>query len=290
MIEQKRLSQPTQSFLRVHLGFPQLHALLLSALVAFASMALSSAALTDFRQIVFTLIAVTLLTSGAMVARRRGNPLSGYTMSGTAVNAGLLSLALCAWSVFLLMVLNSWQAAASAALALPFLAALSWLGGYQEVGGRLLLYSCLVALPAIVGGAAAAATVEMPGLILFAILFFWSLTYSRVSHLRDRHTDNTGGLPATAADAAAPRRLLFYSLQLVIISMLPTLLLPLTRGGSAAGVVYPVVAICLGIMVVSSASRLARAADQAHLRRMSDILSIYPFLLVLALIADRMLQ
>ena len=290
MIEQKRLWRPTSRMQRIRIESPQFQRLLLAVLATFAGMVLSSAAFPDFGRTVFALIAGALLSGSAIAASRKGNRSTSSGHSEDAVNAGLLTLALLAWSVLLLLILIGWQAAAIAALSLPCLVAMNWLGGQRESEARMLLDSCVTALPAIVGGAVATATVGLPALMLFAIIFFWSLTYSRVTHWRDRIDKVADEFRLSSADEALPNRFLLYALQLVIISMLPALLLPLTKVDNAFGVVYPIVAIGMGVVVVAYSSRLARVADRVRLRQLGDIMSLYPFLLVMALIADRILQ
>ena len=147
-----------------------------------------------------------------------------------------------------------------------------------------------MALPAIIGGAAATSKIEPPALILFIIIFFWRGIDSRLTNLRERFDAHEGDLLLGTAEYDTTRGMLFQALQLVIVSMLPVLLLPLIHVDGRVGVAYPIAAMAMGMMITLFASRVARDLDDANLRRLGDILTLYPFLLVLALVIDRILQ
>lgn len=267
-----------------------MRALCLSALVTFTSMALAGADFPAIRITAVTMISAALLTSGVMAVRRNGQTATLLGVSVTAANAPLFSLTLLAWSVFLLLVFVSWQAAASAALALPALAVLARRGRRQDSNDRLLLDSCLIAWPAIVAGVAATSSIEPSAILLFAIIFYWSGIDLRLTILCDRFEAFAGDPSHRTADQVMANRIRLLALQLVIISMLPVAVLPLISVDGGLGLAYPVVAVVTGMMVIYFSSGVARQMDDVNLRRTGDVLTLYPFLFVLALIVDRMLQ
>lgn len=289
MIERKRLSHQTTLTQRFSIRYTKPKTLLLSAILTFASMALSDAGLRPLDLTVATLIAAVLLTGSFIVAERGGHPNASSGVLNTTTNVRFLSLILLAWSVFLLLAFVNWQAAAAAALSLPAVAAMVLLGGQQASNGRLFLGSSLMAWPAFVGGAAATSSIDAPALFLFAIMFFWFGIDARLRLLRDELEGSNGAASLWTAERALANRIRFLALQLVIISMLP-LLSPRISVAGSFGFAYPVVAIVMGIMVIYHSSKVARDMDDVHLRRTGEVLTIYPFLLILALIVDHMLQ
>ena len=290
MIERKRLSHQTTLTQNFSIRYTKPRTLLLSALLVFASMALSEAGIPALHPTIITMAAAALLTGSFIAAERSGGSSTSNGVLGSAANARLLSWILLAWSVFLLLAFVNWSAAAAAALSLPALAAIRRKGAQQVSNGRLILDSSLMALPAIVGGLAAASRIEASALVLFAIVFFWFGIDARLGILRDSFETFAGSQAQRPSDQAIAHRIRFLALQLVIISMLPVVLLPLISVDGGFGVAYPVVAIVTGMMVIYYSSRLAREMDGVNPRRLSDVLTLYPFLLILALIVDRMLQ
>jgi protoheme IX farnesyltransferase len=102
------------------------------------------------------------------------------------------------------------------------------------------------ALPALMGWTAATGRIELPGLAVFGVLFFWQIPhFHAIALYRQRDYDLAGlkTLPGTHGIAAARRHIVFYLVVQVAVSLS---LVPL----GVAGLPYLVTAALLGAVVV----------------------------------------
>jgi len=118
--------------------------------------------------------------------------------------------------------------------------------------------------PVLVAWASVTGTVEIPALVLFAIVFYWTPPHFWALALRyqgDYAAANVPMLPVVRGDAETARQILLYSLVLVAVSLL---LFPAAR----MGLIYLVTAVVLGVAFVWYAARVVRegAAGLAALR------------------------
>jgi protoheme IX farnesyltransferase len=146
---------------------------------------------------------------------------------------------------------------------------------------------------AVIGGAAGAAaplianaavtgSVGLPGLILFAIIFFWQPPHVWAIALYRRSDYAAAGipmLPAVAGDASTRRQMLAYTAGLVPITLAPALL-------GWLGPIYWVPAIALNLWFVGVQVQLMRERTDAAARRVFFVSLAYLFLLYLAMLAD----
>ncbi len=108
--------------------------------------------------------------------------------------------------------------------------------------------------PVLVAWASVTGTVEIPALVLFAIVFYWTPPHFWALALRyqgDYAAANVPMLPVVRGDAETARQILLYSLVLVAVSLL---LFPAAR----MGLIYLVTAIVLGVAFVWYATRVVR--------------------------------
>jgi protoheme IX farnesyltransferase len=106
------------------------------------------------------------------------------------------------------------------------------------------------ALPALMGWTAATGRVDLAGLAVFGVLFFWQIPhFHAIALYRQRDYDAAGlhTLPGTHGIAAARRHIVFYLFVQVAVSLL---LVPL----GVAGVTYLVTAAVLGAGVLLQGS------------------------------------
>ncbi|HLE59279.1 MAG TPA: heme o synthase [Candidatus Limnocylindria bacterium] len=118
--------------------------------------------------------------------------------------------------------------------------------------------------PVLVAWASVTGTVEIPALVLFAIVFYWTPPHFWALALRyqgDYAAANVPMLPVVRGDAETARQILLYSLVLVAVSLL---LFPAAR----MGLIYLVTAVVLGVAFVWYAARVVRegAAGLAAIR------------------------
>lgn len=103
------------------------------------------------------------------------------------------------------------------------------------------------ALPALMGWTAATGRIELAGLAVFGVLFFWQVPhFHAIAMYRQRDYDAAGlkTLPGTHGVAAARRHIVGYLVVQVAVSLLPV---PL----GVAGTAYLVTAIVLGAGVLA---------------------------------------
>jgi protoheme IX farnesyltransferase len=146
---------------------------------------------------------------------------------------------------------------------------------------------------AVIGGAAGAAaplianaavtgSVGLPGLILFAIIFFWQPPHVWAIALYRRSDYAAAGIPkmpAVAGDKSTRRQMLAYTAGLVPITLAPALL-------GWLGPIYWVPAIGLNLWFVAVQVQLMRERTDAAARRVFFVSLAYLFLLYLAMLAD----
>src|SRR5262249_8649489 len=113
------------------------------------------------------------------------------------------------------------------------------------------------AMPALMGWTAATGRIDLPGLAVFGVLFFWQIPHTHaIAIYRQRDYDAAGmkTLPGTHGLAAARRAIVLFLVVQVAVSFAPALL-----GG--AGVPYLVTAIALGALVLAQGLSFPRSAS-----------------------------
>jgi len=120
------------------------------------------------------------------------------------------------------------------------------------------------ALPPLTGWAAASGELDAAAWTIFAIMFVWQIPHSLAIAQMYREDYGRAGfrlLPVVDPDGTATaRQILTYSLALVSVGMLPTIL-------GLAGPIYFVASILLGLGMLAPSIRLARSARIADARR-----------------------
>ncbi|HET9986870.1 MAG TPA: protoheme IX farnesyltransferase, partial [Kofleriaceae bacterium] len=105
------------------------------------------------------------------------------------------------------------------------------------------------AMPALMGWTAATGRIDIPGLAVFGVLFFWQIPHTHaIAIYRQREYEAAGmkTLPGTHGPLAARLSIVAYLFVQVMVSILPALL-------GVAGTAYLVTAIVLGAMVLIQA-------------------------------------
>jgi protoheme IX farnesyltransferase len=146
---------------------------------------------------------------------------------------------------------------------------------------------------AVVGGAAGAAapliadvavngSLGMPGLMLFAIVFFWQPPHVWAIALYRKADYEAAGipmLPNVIGDERTRRWILACTLGLVPVTLAPGLLGPL-------GYVYMTVAVGMNAWFVISSIRLARHRTDQAAQRLFQVSLVYLFSLCFAMLID----
>ncbi|HXK23102.1 MAG TPA: heme o synthase [Myxococcota bacterium] len=194
------------------------------------------------------------------------------------------------------------------ALGVASTALLGWVGGGVAAGlgvASILFYVFVYtvwlkprsAWNAVIGGAAGAAApiiadaavngrVGVAGLALFAIVFFWQPPHVWAIALyrkRDYEAAGIPMLPSVIGDQPTRRRMLWYTLGLVPVTLAPVAL-------GLLGPLYFAVALGMNAWFVVSVVRLLRERDDAAARRVFHVSLAYLFSLFLAMNVELLLK
>ncbi|MGE0798174.1 MAG: heme o synthase [Lautropia sp.] len=141
------------------------------------------------------------------------------------------------------------------------------------------------AMPPVLGWAAVANDVSAPALVLFLIIFvwtpphFWALALYRVD---DYRASGLPMLPVTHGSDFTRLNVLFYTVMLAVVSLLPYLI-------GMSGVFYLVSALALDALFIGYAWQLWRRYSDALARRTFGFSILYLTLLFGALLIDHYL-
>ena len=141
------------------------------------------------------------------------------------------------------------------------------------------------AVPPLVGWAAATGNLTLPALFLFLIVFFWTPPHFWALALlikRDYEAARIPMLPVVRGERETTRQILWYSLVLVGVTLLPF-------AWRTAGVVYFAAALLLGACFLRLAWRLRRETTPVRARALFRFSLLYLALLFVAMAVDPLL-
>ncbi|MBI1278479.1 MAG: protoheme IX farnesyltransferase [Anaerolineaceae bacterium] len=219
----------------------------------------------------------------AMMARTARRPIPSGRVA--PLNALLFGMGLLAWSVLVLAMWVNWLTAVLALFGGLYYVILYTLILKRNTVVNILIGGGAGAVPVLVGWAAVTGTVSFQAFILFAIVFYWTPPHSWALALlvnKDYTLANVPMMPVAHGEEATRRQILLYSVQLVLITLLP---LPFRFLGG----IYIVTAVLLGIGMIYYAVKLIQIADGAAARTMYKYTTSYLAFLFLVMILDRLL-
>jgi protoheme IX farnesyltransferase len=141
------------------------------------------------------------------------------------------------------------------------------------------------AVPPLVGWAAATGNLTIPALFLFLIVFFWTPPHFWALALvikRDYAAARVPMLPVVRGDDETARQIVWYSLVLVAVTLLPF-------AWHTAGVLYLAAALVLGAVFLRLAWRLRRETTSTRAGALFRYSLLYLALLFVALAIDPLL-
>ena len=141
------------------------------------------------------------------------------------------------------------------------------------------------AVPPLVGWAAATGNLSVPALFLFLIVFFWTPPHFWALALvikRDYAAARVPMLPVVRGDDETARQIVWYSLVLVAVTLLPF-------AWHTAGAAYLAAALLLGAIFLRLAWRLRRETTTARAGALFHYSLLYLALLFVALAVDPLL-
>jgi protoheme IX farnesyltransferase len=201
------------------------------------------------------------------------------------INALLFGLGLVAWSSFILWVFVN------------LLTSLLALGGaiyyvviYTMLLKRNTVLNILIgggagAMPVLVGWAAVTGRLSFEPFLLFAIIFYWTPPHSWALALlvnKDYTAANVPMMPVARGEEVTRQQIMWYSIQLVILTILPVLF-------GMFGAIYLLAAIVLGMGLLYNAYMLIQKKDGAAAKKMYKYSTMYLAYLFMAMIFDVLL-
>lgn len=142
------------------------------------------------------------------------------------------------------------------------------------------------AMPPLVGWAAVTGSLSLAPVIMFLIIFYWTPPHFWALALIKQQDYARAGipmLPVVAGEAETRWQIWLYSVLLVFISLLPTLI-------GALGMLYLVLAIVLGLLFLRSARLVWQQGEQAHIWGLYTYSLLYLALLFGAMVLDKLLM
>ncbi|MBX3065886.1 MAG: heme o synthase [Anaerolineae bacterium] len=218
------------------------------------------------------------------MTRTRRRPIPSNRVSPR--NALIFGLALIAWSMLILITMVNPLAAF-----LALFGAVYYVVGYTMILKRNTVLNILIgggagAIPVLVGWAAVTGSLAPQAFILFAIVFYWTPPHSWALALlvnSDYARANVPMMPVARGEDAARTQILLYSIQLVVLSLLPVLL-------RMANGLYLIGALLLGGGLLAECVRLLQQKTSQQARRTYKFSTFYLALLFLLLILDQVLK
>jgi protoheme IX farnesyltransferase len=220
----------------------------------------------------------------ALMARTRNRPLpAGRVAPDDALGFGLL---LSIFSVLLMAVSTNLVAAALLAAAILFYVFIYTIWLKRRTPHNIVIGGAAGAFPPVIGWAAATGDVSPVAIALFLLIFLWTPPHFWALALYRREDYRRAGvpmLPVVAGQRETKRQMLIYTLLLLPVAMVPTLM-------GSVGWVYGTVALGLCLGFIAHAIAVWRTADDetafGPARRMFRYSLIYLAALFAALPVD----
>ncbi|MHB8627465.1 MAG: heme o synthase [Aggregatilineales bacterium] len=219
----------------------------------------------------------------AQMSRTKNRPLPAGRIA--PLNALLFGLGLIGWSTLMLGLLVNWLTALLALGGAVYYVVIYTLLLKPNTELNILIGGGAGAMPVLVGWAAATGQLAPQAFVLFAIIFFWTPPHSWALSIlidADYERGNVPMLPVKLGAEMTRWQIVWYSLLLVILTLLPV---PL----GMLSLAYFAVAVLLGTGLLYRALRLLDVATKLSARQMYKYSSSYLAMLFLAMIVDRLL-
>lgn len=282
--------------LRTYLELAKLRIVLLLLFTTLTAMIIAANGIPELHILLPTLIGGALSAAGSSVINQYLDRDMDAKMSRTArrpipsgrvspTNALLFGLALLTWSVLILGVFVNWLAAG---LALG--GALYYVVIYTILLKRNTVLNILIgggagAMPVLVGWAAVTNSLNFEAALLFAIVFYWTPPHSWALALlvnSDYARANVPMMPVARGEEVTRKQILFYSIQLLLVSLLPGMF-------GTLGMIYMLAALALGLGLIRASIKLIQKKDGAAARTTYKFSTAYLAFLFMAMILDKVI-
>jgi protoheme IX farnesyltransferase len=295
-VAEKPQPQTFRDLVRAHLELTKLRIVLLLLFTTLTAMIIAANGIPPIGILVPTLIGGAMSAAGASVINQYIDRDMDARMSRTArrpipsgrfdpTMALLFGLTLVVWSTLILGVFVNWLAAALALGGALYYVVLYTLVLKRNTVLNILIGGGAGAMPVLVGWSAVTGSLEFAPLVLFAIVFYWTPPHSWALALlvnTDYARANVPMMPVARGEEVTRRQILYYSIQLLVISLVPVLF-------GTLGAIYGLAAAALGINLIRLSVVLIQKKDGATARRTYKFSTAYLAFLFMAMIIDRLL-
>lgn len=288
-------NSPINETIRTYLALAKLRIVLLLVFTTVTAMFIAADGTPRADILILTTVGGALAAAGASALNQFWDRDMDAKMSRTArrpipsgqvspQNAMLFGVGLIAWSAFILIWVNPLT------MFLALFGAFYYDVIYTMILKRNTVVNILIgggagAMPVLVGWAAVTGTVTFEALILFAIVFYWTPPHSWALALlvnSDYARADVPMMPVARGEEATRQQILLYSIQLVLVSVMPFLF-------GTLGTIYLVGTVILGIGLLYMCVRLIQIKDKALARATYKYTTSYLAFLFLLMIVDRVL-
>jgi protoheme IX farnesyltransferase len=222
----------------------------------------------------------------AVMKRTASRPVPrGAILPGEALGFGLT---LAAGSVLVLGLLVSWAAAALLAFTIFFYAVVYTMWLKRSTPQNIVIGGAAGAFPPMIGWAAVTGSVDLGSIALFLIIFMWTPPHFWALALWRKDDYARAGIPMLPVVAGADetrKQILIYSLLLVPVTFLPSLL-------GTTGVLYTIAAGLLGAAFLYCAIQVYRlregAAAHKACKKLFGFSILWLFLVFAAILVERL--
>jgi len=217
----------------------------------------------------------------ALMSRTRDRPIPAGRMDpDEALSFGIvLSIA----SVTVMALAVNFAAAALLALSIAFYVFVYTMWLKRSTPQNIVIGGAAGAFPPMIGWAAVTGDVSLASLAMFAIIFLWTPPHFwALSLFRSGEYARAGVpmLPVVAGVRETKRQIVFYSLALLPVSLVPWWL-------GVASIFYAIGAGVLGLVFVSGAVAVWRDSGETAAKRLFGYSIVYLFLIFALLMFDR---
>jgi len=292
-----RPAVPLQTRLRAYLALTKPKVIVLLEVPTLAAMLIAGPTWPAATLVIATLVGGALAAGGAaaincyldrdidavMGSRTQRRPIpAGLVSPGQALAFGL-ALAVASFAILLLFANALAAFLAQIALLIYVLVYTRWLK--RTTPSNIVIGGAAGAIPPLVGWAAVTGDVGPAAWLLFAIIFFWTPPHFwALSLLIRQHYERARVpmLPVVRGDAETRRQIVYYTVQMVCVTLL-------MFGLRYAGGFYLGAALVLGAIFLYLAARLWREATTRAAARLFHYSMLYLWLLSAALVVDKRL-
>ncbi len=258
----------------------------------FVGMILAPVSLKTF-EVALALWAIALASGGAgainmwydrdidfLMKRTQNRPIPQGRISP---EAGLIfGLTLSFLSIVLMAWITNFKAAALLAFSIFFYAVIYTIYLKRRTPQNIVIGGAAGAFPPMIGWLATGSDLTLEPCILFMIIFLWTPPHFwalALNKSQDYERAKVPMLPNIAGPLKTRRHILFYTLALFMVSLLPALL-------QIRGAIYGVIAVLLGTIFLIYGIKIFQKGDQRDCTKLFLFSILYLFLLFLGMLID----